>query len=217
MNGEGKAHAQKLSVGAIVCIVLSVLLLPILIINVTLVIKGVSNKDEPPSVFGVMPLAVTSGSMDDGSKGCIKVGDMIFVKKVDVDDLEIGDVVTFHVGKDYITHRIVDVARTDGKVDYVITQGDANNTTDGRIYPDQIHGKYSSRVGGLGSFILFLQEPWGILLCVGVPVLAYAAYEILSRSRDGKNKSIAEKDAEIERLRALVEEKSAPAEEEKTE
>ncbi len=201
---EEKSKWTSERIGTIVCIVLSVLLLPVFLINVTLAIKGLVNQEKPPSVFGVMPLAVTSGSMDNGEKGCIQVGDMIFVKEVDLDDLEVGDVITFHIGSDYITHRIIEISNGESGVAYFVTQGDANNTTDGYIYPDQVHGKYVGRVGNIGSVILFLQTPWGILLCVGLPLAAYAAFFAAGKISQRKQSRLAEKDAEIERLRALV-------------
>ncbi len=206
------ATSRKMNTSTIACIVLCILLVPLLLFNGILIVKGLINKNTPPDVFGIMPLAVTSGSMDDGSKGCIKIGDMIFIKEVDLKDLEIDDVITFNVGRDFITHRIKDIAYNGEEVKYFITKGDANNTTDGYIYPEQIHGKYIGRVPMLGNMILFMQEPWGILLFVAVPIAAYCLVEINARRSSKKrtqtsavqDAAIAEKDAEIERLRALV-------------
>lgn len=48
----------------VILIVLAVILIPILAINLTLIIKGSVNEDVPPSVFGIAPMAVTTGSMD---------------------------------------------------------------------------------------------------------------------------------------------------------
>ncbi len=211
MNTDGK-QMKKMKAGTIVCIVIAALLLPVFLINMTLVFKGLFNGAEPPSIFGKTPLAVTSGSMDTGKEDDIQVGDMIFIEKVEIVDLKVNDIVTFHVGKDYITHRIIEIAyKADGvTVNYFITKGDANNTTDGHIQPDQIHGRYVKRIGFLGNVVLFLQSPWTLIVFLALPIGGYCLYEFVLRAGE-KNKSeeMAEKDAEIERLRALVEAQKA--------
>ncbi len=219
MGNENKV-ARKASVGTIVCIVISVLLLPLFLINVTLVVKGLINDKEPPSIFGYTPLAVTSGSMDDGSKNCIQIGDLIFVKKADIDKLEVGDIITFEEKNGYVTHRIVEVVyvdETQEEVNYFLTKGDApeNDIDPWTVDPEEVHGKYVGRMGGLGKCILFLQTPWGIVLFVGIPVATYFAFELASKLSERRRKgSIEEKDAEIERLRAMLAQQSGtPAEE----
>lgn len=67
-------------VSLIVMIVLIVLLLPILAVNLTLIVKGSIDPDTPPDVFGIAPLAVTSGSMDGDREGSFAKGALIFVK-----------------------------------------------------------------------------------------------------------------------------------------
>ena len=85
-------------VGLIVMIVLAAVLLPVLVINVTLIIKGSVNKDVPPDIFGIAPLAVTSGSMEGENDDSFGRGALIFVRILDADgknDLSVGDIVTF--------------------------------------------------------------------------------------------------------------------------
>lgn len=139
-------------IGRIVCIVIVVLFLPLLIVNLTLIIKGMVNPDTPPDFFGYMPLAVLSGSMDDGSDDCIKVNDMIFVKKADPQTFEKDDIITFRYSDEVITHRIVEVIKEDDKIVSFSTKGDANNTTDGLIPVEDVYGIYEgSRIGGLAA------------------------------------------------------------------
>ena len=44
---------------AVVCVLLSILLL----CNITIIVKGTINTEKPPSVFGITPMVVLSGSM----------------------------------------------------------------------------------------------------------------------------------------------------------
>ena len=57
----------------VVAIVLCVVLLPILVFNCTLIIKGMLNPDEVPSIGKSIPLIVVTESMDPK----IKSGDLI--------------------------------------------------------------------------------------------------------------------------------------------
>lgn len=215
---EEKNARRRPRLGTIVCIILIVLLLPVLAFNVTMVVKGMLDEKNPPSVFGVIPLAVLSGSMDDGSEDCIRVGDMIFIRKTDLNELKVGDVITFSIGEDYITHRILEVRSENGRLVGFVTKGDANNTTDGLIPVENVYGKYFARVPHLGNFAIFLQTPAGILIFVGIPFLAYIIIDIAQRLAERRKtvpkqaeeealdeKTLDEKDEEIKRLRALVE------------
>lgn len=196
---------RRPSVSTVVCVILIVLLLPIFVINMTLVIKGMLDDSKPPSIFGVIPLAVLSGSMDDGSEDCIRKGDMIFIRETPAKELAVGDIVTFSIGDEFVTHRIVELVYEGDTLTGIITKGDANNTTDGTIPIEDVCGRYFQRVGNLGNVAIFLQTPLGIVIVVGIPVLAYIAVDLVQRQlRHSKDQTLREKDAEIERLRALV-------------
>ena len=72
----------------IVGVIFCAILIPLLIINITIIVKGTLNPKTPPSIFGVTPLVVMSGSMDDGSKDCISTGDLIFSRNIDSDNFK---------------------------------------------------------------------------------------------------------------------------------
>ena len=178
---EQKRKSDKVSL--IVMIVLIVLLLPVLVVNLTLIVKGSVNPDTPPDIFGVAPLAVTSGSMEGEKAGSFGKGSLIFVKLLDAEGkngLAEGDVITFKSGDIFVTHRIVSVSRdAKGAAVSLVTQGDANASTDGAIAVGSVVGKCVGSVAGLGGFMLFLLTPAGILLFVGLPILIYVAVDVL--------------------------------------
>ena len=60
-------------------IVLCVILIPILIMNVTLIIKSYTNDQEVPGIGKTVPFIVLTESMDP----VIKAGDMIICSKVE--------------------------------------------------------------------------------------------------------------------------------------
>lgn len=203
-----KVDLIKTIVGIVLCVIFGF----ILICNVVIIVKGAINDDEPPSIFSVTPLVVTSGSMSGKDPGHIEVGDLIFLEKVAYKDLNEGDVITFKDGGSYTTHRIIG---WDDEVGGYITKGDANNTEDShRVVEKSLVGRVTGRVPVIGNVILFLQKPLGMILCVGVPLAAYIGLDVFFRMKAEKQKTAAADDktaaleAELERLRALAGEKT---------
>lgn len=80
---------------------------------------------------------VETGSMEDN----IHRGDYLLIVKQD--NYNVGDVVTFQINGNFITHRII---KKEGK--RIVTKGDANNTEDDEINESQIIGKlmYKSKL-----------------------------------------------------------------------
>ena len=76
-------------------------------------------------VSGAKGYAVTSDSMKD----TINIGDIVFVKPVSFEELEVGDIITVtSTGERFnFTHRIVGIDR---QARTVTTRGDANNSDD---------------------------------------------------------------------------------------
>ena len=113
-------------IGLVLCVVFALLL----ICNLTIIVKGALAPDSPPSVLGVTPLAVQSGSMSGTVKDHIEVGDLIFVKPAKAETLREGDIIAFKEGSIVVTHRIVRVETAEDGTLQFITKGDANNTED---------------------------------------------------------------------------------------
>ena len=182
------------AIGALLCAVFAFLL----ICNLTIIIKGTVNPEKPPTVFGVTPMVVLSGSMSGNAEDHIEVGDLIFDVKPDI--------VSFMDGKTVVTHRIVKLYTDSDGTKKVITKGDANNAEDPPISTDDIIGLYKARIPKLGDFALFLQQPLGMAVFIGVPVCAFIIIDIIrrSRSRSRETEENEQLKAELERLRAAA-------------
>lgn len=197
--------------GTIFGTILCILLIPILIANVTMIIKGYANPDKYPTFLGYAPMIVLTDSMYPS----IQKGDLIIVKETDAERLQEGDVISFFdpdsTTNSVVTHRIVRVDYANGLS--FVTKGDANNAEDTPVPAANVVGLYQTKIQGAGKVAMFLQTPAGLVVCVGVPLILLVVYELLRgrKSRKAKDQDTQALLAELEALRARQAEKDAKA------
>lgn len=195
-----KSNKIMTIIGIVICIIL----IPILIINITLIIKSHTNKDDVPKIGGYCPLIVLTGSMEPE----IKDGDLIIVKQIDGNDVKVGDVISFFdpesTSNSVLTHRVTEIINENGSLSFR-TKGDANNTEDKMAVPeDELVGIYKSRIPGAGNIAMFMQSTAGLVICVILPLILLVGYDIIRRRRYEKEnqKDTAALLAELEALKA---------------
>lgn len=112
-NQQNSENKRKLSPENIIGIVLIAVFLPVIIFNMVIVIKGWVNPNSVPTFMGVAPLVVGSDSMTIHKEaeygGAFNKGDIIVIKNVKPEDLEVRDIITYIHDGDIITHRISEV------------------------------------------------------------------------------------------------------------
>lgn len=142
--------------------IITALLLLVAGANLWLGIQQTALHRDPPEIFGYSQLVVTSGSMEPE----FSAGDVILIKAKG--SYELGDVVTFRdPAGQLVTHRLV--GRTQGQF---ITKGDANNVEDSDLLPpEKIVGGLVTYIPAVGSFLLFLRTPLGLLLLLLLGIL----------------------------------------------
>lgn len=116
-----------------------------------------------PKLMGYEEMAVLTGSMEPN----YPVGSLIFVKEINPDQLEVGDVITYRLDSDtVVTHRIVEI---DKEAQTVTTKGDANSSNDGSPVPySEIVGKAHFKIPYLGYVSMNIKTPKGIMAICGV-------------------------------------------------
>lgn len=194
------SHKVLTVVGAVLCIIL----IPILMINVTLIIKSYANKDEVPKIGGYCPLIVLTGSMEPE----ISSGDLIICKQIEGSEVQVGDVIAFFdpdsTGTAVLTHRVTRITEQDGTLAF-ITKGDANNAEDRTpVTADRLVGGYQFKISGAGNVAMFMQTTAGLVVCVIVPLVLLIAYDVIRRRRFEiqNQKDTAALLAELEALKA---------------
>lgn len=227
--GEERVKARP-SVGSIVgtvlLAVLCVILIPLLAVNITLIVKGALYPDELTDVFNIAPVAIDNTYMEGENEGCFNEGALVFIKTFDTDEerqaIEQGDVVAFRWLEDdgsvnFTVYRILVVTRDEetGLITSVSVRAD--NVPEGEgtapipVEIGDVVGILNGSVDHLGAFAMFLMQPLGVLLFVGVPVVIYVVVDIIRitihnrKVRKAESDELRDKDEEIARLRALVE------------
>ena len=227
--GEERVKARP-SVGSIIgtvlLAVLCVILIPLLAVNITLIVKGALYPDELTDVFNIAPVAIDNTYMEGENEGCFNEGALVFIKTFDTDEerqaVKQGDVVAFRWLEDdgsvnFTVYRILGVARDEetGLITSVSVRAD--NVPEGEgtapipVEIGDVVGILSGSIDHLGAFAMFLMQPLGVLLFVGVPVVIYVVVDIIRitihnrKVRKAESDELRDKDEEIARLRALVE------------
>ena len=188
------------AIGTVMCIIL----IPVLVINLTLIAKSYINKDEVPSVGGYLPLIVLTDSMVPE----IYSGDLIICHTEDAEEIKVNDIIAFFDpagnGTSIVTHRVMEIVDENGKLEFR-TKGDNNNTEDKMLVPaESLVGIYKTRIAGLGNVAMFMQSSTGLIVCVVLPIVLLVGYDMIRRRLYEKKKddNTAALMAELEALRA---------------
>ena len=205
MNKKTKSnHSPSQTILSVLGTVLCLILAPILILNVSLIIRSFTAPNEVPRVGKWLPLVVMTDSMYPE----IHSGDLIICQVKNAEEVQVRDVISFFDpagnGTSVVTHRVIEIKNEDGRIAF-ITQGDANNTADDRPVPaEKLVGVYHTRIAGVGNVIMFMQTTQGLLLCVVLPIVLLMGYDMLRRRKFEKAKQQDTDDLlrELEELRA---------------
>lgn len=168
------------SVSNWIVIIACVILIPMLIMNLSIMFQAKTNEDVVPSIFGYKPFMVLSGSMETE----IRKGDLIITKIVDPSALKVDDVIAFRDAAGTVTtHRIIDVVVKDGQT-YFITKGDNNSSQDRNLVElKDVEGIYIGRIPGIGSIMKKLSEPMTIVVIAFIITIAFGIGFMISTKK----------------------------------
>lgn len=194
-------HRILTVIGTILCIIL----IPMLVINCTLIFRSYTNKDAVPMVGGIFPMIILTDSMEPEFSS----GDLIICKNAKAEDVKEDDIICFYDpdgnGTTTVTHRVKAITKDeDGNLAWE-TKGDANNTEDAKIVPaENLVGIYQRNIPGIGNIAMFIQTTQGLIICVICPIILLLAYDIIRRRiyEKSRKKDTDALMAELQELRA---------------
>lgn len=176
-----------------------VIVLPFLIFNLTLIIKSKLYPDKIADFMGYKPFIVMSGSMET----TINIGDLVIVKKVNSSSIHAGDIIAFKNGNIVISHRVKEVINDSGTYKFK-TKGDNNNVADDFIVnSDAIEGIFVNKIPGLGSILLFLGKPIGLLMVILVIIIVSTALYFVKFGYSTKDAELMKEFQEFKRNKEL--------------
>ena len=115
-------------------------------------------------LLGYQVFNVISGSMEP----TYSVGDLIYVKDVDVNEIEVGMPITFVLNEDLVvaTHRVIEI---DAEHQHFYTKGDANEAADAApVHFKNVIGVPKFSIPYLGYVSDYIQHPPGMYVAIGV-------------------------------------------------
>ena len=142
-------------------------------------------------IFGLTPYAVLTGSMT----GVYNEGDLIYVKKVTLDELKVGDDITFMLNEDKLlaTHRIIAI---DSERGYVQTKGQHNDNPDAPVHYKNIVGRVVFSLPLLGYVSDWVMGTPGKYIAISLGVVFVAALFLPDIIRKKKTTATAVSSAE---------------------
>lgn len=162
-------------------------------------------------LFGLAPYTVLSGSMEP----TYHVGSLIYVTKVEPQELEVGDPLTYVIdGGTVVTHRIIEKhVDPDNPADIRFkTKGDNNNIEDGELVrAENILGKPVFTIPLMGYVAFFIQTPPSSYIAIGMCIIIV----LLTFLPDLMDKLFEEEDKKAEAT--VLQDGGDPAEETATE
>lgn len=133
-----------------------------------------ADRSPQKSLFGFRYYTILTPSMAP----TYQVGDMVFVKLMNGDKIDVGDVITFNPSSEsdaYLTHRVAEkIENYEGTgVTCFRTKGDANNSEDSFLIDEnRVIGSVSFYIPKLGFLFRFLQLRWyfavALIILIGV-------------------------------------------------
>jgi signal peptidase I len=147
-------------------------------IYVSAIVITANQRQETPRIFGYQLYYVLTESMSPN----IPAGSMIFVKTVDIDQINNRDVITFFSTEFSstpveVTHRVVDVDDTSGQI-VITTRGDANSIDDiNKVTEENLIGRVEFKITFLGFMLGVFDQRNIIILGIVVIILIFVILE----------------------------------------
>ena len=174
-----KKKKRSINVLKIFNICICLIIIPIIIYNLTLIVKYIINPEETPDFLGYKTYEIVSRSMEN----TINKNDVIVVKDVPKTEIKLDDIIAFNNGEEVITHRVIDIENIDGKTLYT-TKGDNNRYPDkNKITYERIEGKYIFKINKFGYFLNILKNRYLLSILFVILVLCLVHIVMVKRRK----------------------------------
>ncbi len=156
------------------------------------------------SIFGYRSYVIASNSMYP----VLEYGDVILVKDISFDDIEIGDIITYQgnngeLKNKIITHEVIDINYVND-VRVLVTKGRANTGVDPYVYPEQIYGKFFYKYTIISFVSKIVRNKFGFVLFIFIPFGILFVLEFINMVKETKRRELEKLvKAQLEELRKI--------------
>lgn len=156
------------------------------------------------SIFGYRSYVIASNSMYP----VLEYGDVILVKDINFDDIEIGDIITYQgnngeLKNKIITHEVIDINYVND-VRVLVTKGRANTGIDPYVYPEQIYGKFFYKYTIISFVSKIVRNKFGFVLFIFIPFGILFVLEFINMVKETKRRELEKLvKAQLEELRKI--------------
>lgn len=104
-------------------------------------------------VFGIQPSLMSGPSMNP----TLWAGDVVIVREVAPETIQIGDIIRFHRDSIDVVHRVKEIQNEGGQISF-ITRGDNNNVDDEPVSTEMCEGKVIFTIPKIGYISIWLRQ-----------------------------------------------------------
>ena len=167
----------------------------LIILIILFVVNLILSFEENTHILGFYMFNIVSESMEP----TFFKDDLVVVKKIEVSNLQKGDIITFRQEDRIISHRIVKIIIEKGKMKF-ITKGDNNEVQDkDSIEINNIYGKVVFSIPKIGKLIHYIQNSRGFINIFIFVIIVFVLVSLKDNQRN--NRKIKRKKYEIKKLR----------------
>ena len=167
----------------------------LIILIILFVVNLILYFEENTHILGFYMFNIVSESMEP----TFFKDDLVVVKKIEVSNLQKGDIITFRQEDRIISHRIVKIIIEKGKMKF-ITKGDNNEVQDkDSIEINNIYGKVVFSIPKIGKLIHYIQNSRGFINIFIFVIIVFVLVSLKDNQRN--NRKIKRKKYEIKKLR----------------
>lgn len=141
-----------------------ILLLPVLLINLSLIVQSALWPDRLPTVFQYKALIL----LPEDASGSRSVG---LIRSVEPTQLRLKDTITYRQGQTFFIETVSQISNEQGRPALVTVAGPEVDAPRTQVPPSQVEGILVWRIPRLGDVALFMQTPAGLLLFLVLPIL----------------------------------------------
>lgn len=179
MKNENKTTQKTKDTTLLEDIIFYIIIIPLFVVSIAIIWQKLANPDKIPDILGYKMFIVLDENVDQE----IEYGDLIFTHNIASENLEKCNLIAVRNNTNKVTiHRIINITEDNIGKQFEI-QNSTNEVGNTKyVRENQVEGIVIHRIPNIGIIIYKIQEPYIILILIGIVLLiGLGAYYIAGR------------------------------------